>query len=44
MGDWLKVNGEAVYSSIPWTVQNDTMNSKVKLINNLAKTEIIIDN
>ena len=44
MGDWLKVNGEAVYSSIPWTVQNDTMNSKVKLINNLAKTEFIIDN
>jgi len=43
MGDWLKVNGEAVYSSIPWTVQNDTINSKVKLINNLKK-EFIIDN
>ncbi|CAG2101362.1 unnamed protein product, partial [Medioppia subpectinata] len=24
MGDWLKINGEAIYSSHPWTHQNDT--------------------
>jgi len=29
MGDWLKVNGEAVYGSKPWKFQNDTFNSDV---------------
>ncbi|XP_053625462.1 tissue alpha-L-fucosidase-like [Plodia interpunctella] len=24
LGDWLKVNGEAIYSSSPWVQQNDT--------------------
>lgn len=25
MGEWLEVNGDAIYSSIPYTVQNDTL-------------------
>ncbi|XP_069692576.1 alpha-L-fucosidase-like [Periplaneta americana] len=29
MGAWLKINGEAIYSSRPWTYQNDTFTSGV---------------
>ncbi|KAH9508085.1 hypothetical protein Btru_052807 [Bulinus truncatus] len=29
MGSWLKVNGEGIYSSRPWTYQNDTLTSNV---------------
>ncbi|KAK7484425.1 hypothetical protein BaRGS_00024310 [Batillaria attramentaria] len=29
MGSWLKVNGEAIYKSVPWTHQNDTVNPSI---------------
>lgn len=29
LGEWLSVNGEAIYSSKPWSTQNDTANGNV---------------
>ena len=29
MGEWLDINGEAIYASKPWTVQNDTLTAGV---------------
>lgn len=32
-GSWLQVNGEAIYASIPWAYQNDTVTSYVWHVN-----------
>lgn len=29
IGDWLAINGEAIYGSNPWSAQNDTLTSGV---------------
>ncbi|XP_076256751.1 alpha-L-fucosidase-like isoform X1 [Rhynchophorus ferrugineus] len=29
LGDWLSINGEAIYASKPWSFQNDTLNGNV---------------
>ena len=36
MGSWLKVNGEAIYKSVPWKYQNDTVNSNVWFVSSLS--------
>jgi len=25
LGEWLGINGDAIYETVPWTVQNDTL-------------------
>lgn len=29
LGEWLTINGEAIYGTQPWTVQNDTLTTGV---------------
>lgn len=30
LGEWLKINDEAIYGSYPWSVQTDSLNEEVK--------------
>ena len=34
MGQWLAINGEAIYESVPWTHQNDTLTPDVWWVSN----------
>lgn len=40
MGHWLKANGEAIYESVPWTVQNDTATPSVWYTSNPHKSQV----
>ncbi len=36
LGEWLNINGEAIYSSLPWKYQNDTTNTNVWYTQNVS--------
>ena len=41
LGQWLKINGESIYSTKPWKYQNDTTNSNVWYTQSKSNPNII---
>lgn len=39
MGEWLKINGEAVYSTKPWVYQNDTFTPNIWFTSKLRSAD-----
>ena len=44
LGSWLGVNGEAIYSTIPWRHQHDTLTDKVWYVSNISWCKYLEDN
>jgi alpha-L-fucosidase len=44
LGSLLDVNGEAIYSSIPWSHQNDTLTDKVWYVSNISWCHHLVNN
>ncbi|ESO03946.1 hypothetical protein HELRODRAFT_79707 [Helobdella robusta] len=42
LGTWLKVNGEAVYSSVPWKFQNDTISKNIWYTSKQSDSEKVV--
>ncbi|XP_069112896.1 alpha-L-fucosidase-like [Argopecten irradians] len=42
LGSWLDLNGEAIYSSVPWTYQNDTLTSDVWYTSKKAANQTVV--
>lgn len=40
MGEWLGINGEAIYESVPWLYQNDTVTPDVWYTTNKNETKV----
>ncbi|ODN03706.1 Alpha-L-fucosidase, partial [Orchesella cincta] len=40
MGEWLGINGEAIYGSVPWTSQNDTLTKGVWYTSNKDRSKV----
>ena len=41
---WLSVNGEAIYMSIPWSHQNDTLTDKIWYVTSISWRTYLEDN
>jgi alpha-L-fucosidase len=44
LGSWLGVNGEAIYSTIPWSHQHDTLTGKIWYVFSISWCTYLEDN